>query len=171
MQITTPPEVTLHETRESDLCCIENMMQFYNYDLSQWYPIEFDASGLYKIRSKAEYWANPRVLPYIIRVTDNLAGFAVVDDEVIHHQSTYSLGYFFIARRYRGRGVGTSAFSALLRRFPGAWEVYHLAQNEAAAHFWPKTLQKVHAVNVTISGEIIHDDAAILYRFTVPGAI
>jgi predicted acetyltransferase len=165
MPLSTQPTVKLREARGPDLCCIENMMQFYNYELSRWYPIEFDSAGLFAIRSKTDYWANPRVVPYLIRVDDKLAGFAVIDDEVLHSQSEYSLGYFFVARRYRGRGVGTSAFKELLHRFPGAWEVYHLAQNEAAARFWPLALQQAHILNATVSEEVIHGDASIMRRF------
>ena len=171
MPDTMPPIVTLHEADASDLGCIENMMQFYNYELSQWHPIEFESSGLYGIRSKAEYWAKPQVRPYLIRVNENLAGFAVVDDEIVHPQSTHNLGYFFVARRYRGHGIGSTAFLALLQRFPGAWEVYHLAKNEAAARFWPMVFAKEGAVNVSVSNEVIHDEPSVLYRFTVHSAI
>ncbi len=164
---TDPPQVTLCEAHGLDLNCIENMMQFYNYDLSQWYPIEFDVGGLYKIRSKAEYWANPRTLPYLIRVNDSLAGFAVVDHENVHPESAFNLGYFFVARRYRGQGIATAAFSALLPRFPGLWEVYHLGLNEAAARFWPTAFERVGVSEVAVSNEVIHNDASVLYRFTV----
>ena len=164
---TEPSSVTLHEARGQDLDCIENMMQFYNYDLSQWYPIDFDSNGLYKLRPKAQYWANPRTCPFLIRVNESLAGFAVVDDEVVNPESAYSLGYFFVAKRYRRHGIATAAFSALLPRFPGAWEIYHLAQNEAAARFWPSAFERAGICEITRHNEVIDDDASIIYRFTV----
>ena len=142
MPISPPPAVKLHKAQEADLPCIENMMQFYIYDLSQWYPNELNANGLYNLRPKVEYWGSPCVTPFLIRANENLAGFAVVDNEIVHPESTYNLGYFFVARRYRQQGIGTTAFASLLRHCPGAWEVYHLAQNASAARFWPGVFEK-----------------------------
>jgi predicted acetyltransferase len=160
------PLVTLHNARPDRLQCIENMMQFYNYDLSANYPIDFNANGKYSIASKDAYWAKPRVHPYLIRVANDLAGFAVVDDEVVSPHCSYNLGYFFVARRYQGRGVGATALSALLKRFPGTWEIYHLARNAPAAHFWAKVLRVPNVENLTVSNQIIHEDESVLYRFT-----
>lgn len=142
-------------------------MQFYNYELSQWYPIEFGANGLFQIQSKKSYWANPNTYPCLIRVGEAIAGFAVVDNETTAPQSIYNLGYFFIARRYRSKGVGTTAFRSLLQSRPGAWEVYHLAQNVSAEQFWPLALAKAKVNNLTTSTEVIHSETSILHRFTV----
>ena len=160
--------VELVEARGADLGAIENLMQFYNYELSRWYPIEFDASGLYAIRSKAAYWAEPGVRPFLIRADGELAGFAVVDDEVVDPVFDFNLGYFFVGRRHRGRGVGTAAFRALLQRFPGAWEIYHLALNEPARHFWPAALRQVQPRSLEAIEATIHGQASVLYRFTFP---
>jgi predicted acetyltransferase len=162
--------VTLHDARPDHLQCIENMMQFYNYDLSASYPVEFNTNGNYSIASKEDYWSNPRVRPYLIRVADDLAGFAVVDDEVISSRYCHNLGYFFVTRRYQGRGVGTAAFAALLQRFPGTWEVYHLAKNDPAARFWARALRAANVDQLSISNQIIHEDDSFLYRFTTASA-
>jgi hypothetical protein len=45
----------------ADLPCIENLMQFYNYDLSQWCEVKFGDDGRYQLQPKAAYWANPTV--------------------------------------------------------------------------------------------------------------
>jgi len=165
MQNTEPSAAVLQEAQPSDLSRIENMMQFYNYELSEWYPIEFDTTGRYHVSSKTAYWANQRTQPFVIRVNAHLAGFAVVDDELVHPQSTYNLGYFFVARRYRHQGIGAAMLSALLRRCPGRWEVYHLAGNEAAGGFWPAALKKAGIASFATSNEVIHNEASVLYRF------
>ena len=146
-------------------------MQFYNYELSQWYPIDFSMTGLYSIHSKAGYWATAGVAPYLIKANGNLAGFAVVDGEVIDPRCAYNLGYFFVARRYRKQGVGLAMFSTLLKLFPGAWEVYHLAKNQSAAQFWPSAFEKAGVVGINTSSEVIHDEASVLYRFSAVSTI
>lgn len=73
-------KAVLVEAKGDDLLCIENLMQFYQYALSQSYPLSFADNGLYTVRSKQSYWSKPSVRPYLIRVGTALAGFAVVDD-------------------------------------------------------------------------------------------
>ena len=43
---------------------------------------------------------------------------------------------FFIARRYRKRGVGAAVAREIWRRIPGAWEVRVMEGNEPARAFW-----------------------------------
>lgn len=167
MSLSTP--LSLDEAQPQDLRCIEGLMQFYNYELSQWYPVEFGDPGLYAIRSKAEYWARPDVRPYLLRTPKGLAGFAVVDGEVVDPASQHNLGYLFVGRRYRGQGLAAQAVSALLKRFPGAWKVYHLALNTQAQGFWPVALARTGVGDAVATNEPVHGEASVMYRFTVPG--
>lgn len=162
--------VTLEDARPDFLDCIEAMMQFYNYELSADYPIEFTVSGRYPISSKAEYWSDPQVRPFIIRAGSEIAGFAVVDDHVVTTGPMYSLGYFFVARRYQGQGVGRLAFEALLQRIPGDWEAFYLAQNASAARFWSKVLPLAPVRNLEVTNQVIDGDEAVLYRFSTAPA-
>lgn len=166
--VAPQPVTTLTPISPTDLAglaCIENLMQFYNYELSQWYEIEFASNGLYPIRSKASYWAQAGVMPWLIHVDGQLAGFAVVDAEVIDSASQYNLGYFFIARRYRGRGVGKAAFEQLLARFAGAWEVYYLVKNQVAAGFWASILPRAGVQQLSSANMLIHEQESLIYRF------
>ena len=122
------------------LSIIENLMQLYNYDLSQWYPIQLTPDGRFKLRPKTAYWARSDVHPYLIHHAGELAGFAVIDGDVYHPDSDYSLGYFFLTRRFRGAGVADDALRDILMRHPGRWEIYHLTANIAADRFWQRVL-------------------------------
>ena len=150
----------------NELACIENMMQFYNYDLSESLPLDFAETGLYAIRPKAQYWSKPGVAPFVIYVDDELAGFAVVDGEVIQPQSQYNMGYFFIARRYRGRGVGKQAASKIFAQLPGAWEVYFYTNNKTASRFWDGVVIKSSAHAVAASAQIIDGEPCTLFSFS-----
>ena len=66
------------------------------------------------MRSKAEYWAKPSTRPFLITVNDEVAGFITVDDEVTHPEANFSIGYFFVGRKFRGSGVGAAAVKKLL---------------------------------------------------------
>jgi predicted acetyltransferase len=150
----------------ADLVCIERLMQFYNYELSAYYPIDFSPDGRMVISDKADYWASAGVHPYLIHVGAALAGFAVVDGEVILPASQHSLGYFYVARRYQGQGVARVALQTLLARHPGSWEIYYLERNLQAAAFWSKALPQSACRGLSCSTETVDDGTAIVYRFS-----
>jgi predicted acetyltransferase len=166
---TPDSQVSLRAASIADLARIENMMEFYNYDFSEWYPIAISETGLFALRPKTEYWARPGVKPFIMRVGAELAGFAVVDDEVIDAEAEYNLGYFFVARRHRRAGVGRKAAELLFARFSGNWELYHLVQNTTAGAFWKSVLGHLDCRKLRQSEEVVAGDAACLFRFSLPG--
>jgi predicted acetyltransferase len=160
--------VTLRAAERAHWPAIENLLQFYFYELSAWYPIRFGADGRYPIGAKSDYLAHPGTHGWLILVDGELAGLAIVDDELADARRDVNLGYFFVARRFRGRGVGAAAFSGLLARYPGAWELYYLARNEPAAAFWPKAFARAGVHDVAISNVVAHDEACVMHRFAAP---
>jgi len=160
--------VTLRAADRPQWPVIENLLQFYNYELSAWYPIVLGEDGRYPIGFKTGYLAQPGTQAWLILADGELAGFAVVDDELVDARRDLNLGYFFVARRFRGRGIGAAAFGGLLARYPGAWELYYLARNAAAAGFWPKAFECAGVREVAVSGETVHGQACVMNRFVSP---
>ncbi|MBB5205184.1 putative acetyltransferase [Inhella inkyongensis] len=146
--------------------CIEHLMQFFNYELSAWYPVRLAEHGLYTLRPKGPYWAEPRTQPFLLRVDGELAGFAVVDGECVEPaRSRYNLGYFFLVRRFRGRGLARQALVQLLQALPGAWEIYYLARNAYAEHFWGPALSALPLVGLERQERVIDDEPSVWFRF------
>ncbi len=166
---TNPTECHLRRATAADHSRIENLMQFYNYDLSESYPLSFGENGLYTLRPKQDYWSAPTVHPYLIEVGTALAGFAVVDQEVVAPTSTYNLGYFFIGRRFRHQGIGKQIVRQLLQHYPGEWEIYHLRENDAAKQFWSSVITTAGIADVKFSEQRIDDEICVLYRFSSIG--
>lgn len=160
--------VTLRAADRPQWPVIENLLQFYQYELSAWYPIAFGEDGRYAIASRADYLAQPGTQAWLILADGELAGFAVVDDELLDPRRDLNLGYFFVARRFRGRGIGAAAFGGLLARYPGAWELYYLARNGAAAAFWPKAFERAGVREVAVSEATVQGAAYVLHRFDSP---
>lgn len=166
---TNPTECRLRRATAADHSRIENLMQFYNYDLSESYPLSFDETGLYALRPKQAYWSTPTVHPYLIDVDGELAGFAVVDQEVVAPTSTFNLGYFFVGRRFRQKGIGKQIVCQLLQRYPGTWEIYHLRENEAARRFWSSVIATAGIVDANITEQLIDGEMCVLYTFASTG--
>ena len=162
--------VTLRAADRGQWPAIENLLQFYFYELSAWYPVSFGQDGRYAIGSKADYLGHAGTQAWLILVDGELAGCAVIDDERVDPRCDVNLGYFFVGRRFRGRGIGSAAFGGLLARYPCAWELYYLARNEAAAGFWPKAFERAGVRDVVVSSAIAHDEACVMHRFVSPVA-
>lgn len=161
--------IQLVAASSEDWFSIENMMQFYNYDLSEYYPIQFASSGKYSLASKQDYWAKPGVFPFLIKADDELAGFAVIDDEDLAPNTDFSMGYFFISRRFRNLGIGRMVAHQLFSRFPGRWQVYYLRHNKMAAHFWPSAISTAGVSGLQRSSQIIHGEDCVLFQFATAG--
>jgi len=112
--------VTLRAAKRAQWPVLENLLQFYFYELSAWYPIRLGDDGRLAVPPRGDYLALPGTQAWLILADDELAGLAIVDDDLIDPRNDLNLGYFFVARRFRGRGVGAAAFSGLLARYPGA---------------------------------------------------
>ncbi|MFZ6814366.1 GNAT family N-acetyltransferase [Undibacterium sp. Rencai35W] len=163
--IFTDNQVAICVATKADLYRIENMMQFYNYDFSEWHDIDLSETGLFRLQPKEAYWSQSNVKPFLIKMNDKLAGFAVIDDELTHDSSNYNLDYFFILRRYRGKGIAQAAIELLLNQFKGNWEIYSLRQNAIAEKFWRKILTQFLGYVVESTDIKIHGEDSCLFRF------
>jgi predicted acetyltransferase len=161
-----PLDTSITAAGADDLARIENLMQFYNYDMSEWLPVDFGPNGLYPIRSKQRYWQQRGVQPYLARVGGELAGFAVVDDECLEPGPQFNVGYFFVARRYRGRGLGHRLAEEVFSRHPGTWQAYHYTCNEPARRFWPKAILRAGGSGLVTRQVVADGSAATLYEFS-----
>ena len=152
-------------TQEADQRKIENLLQFYMYDFSEWLPISFGQDGKFFIHPKADYWANAGTHAYFISVDGEIAGFATIDTDVVDSDTKFSIGYFFVARRFRATGAGTLAAEMLLQRFPGTWQIYHVNANTGAGAFWKKVVPRLSWGNFSTRVHEIHGYECTLYKF------
>ncbi|CAB3740922.1 hypothetical protein LMG22037_06432 [Paraburkholderia phenoliruptrix] len=159
------PQIELKQAEKADHQLIVNLMQFYNYDFSEWVPLSFADDGFFAIRPKLEYLSSPTTIPLLILIDAQIAGFVIVDDEVHAAGAQHNIGYFFVARRYRGLGVGTRVVSDLLCKFPGRWQIWHVRENLGAAAFWAKIVPVVSDGKYVVHSLPIDDCNATLYRF------
>jgi len=158
--------IELQEALPSDLSRIEGLMQFHLYELSEWQPITFWDTGMYRLGSKHKYWKGDGVFPFLIRVDGELAGFAVVDNRVVYPDTQYNLGYFFVGRRYRDSGAGEAVAKDLFKRFKGPWEIQHSSKDEAARAFWNRAIKAAKAKELTISEQLVADELCTHHRFS-----
>jgi len=130
--------VSVVEASAEEAFIFNNLGELYVHDFSEIVLSELNEAGRFDHDFLRHCWGRGNQIPYLIRVADRLAGFAIVGrgsrltgDPVVH-----DLSEFFIVRRYRRQGIGTCAAATLFGLRRGTWEVRERAGNAAAHAFW-----------------------------------
>lgn len=154
----TAESVSLDAAIESDGPLLANLLELYIHDLSAVFSeLEIGADGRFGYRRLPLYWSDPgQRLPFLIRASGRLAGFALVQRRSTTDAATqrYDLAEFFVLRRYRRRGVGRQAASLLWERLPGQWTVRVAEDNRNALAFWRPVIESFANGRVTESTSV-----------------
>ncbi|MGF0238462.1 GNAT family N-acetyltransferase [Rhodococcus sp. IEGM1300] len=159
------PLIELHAAQRDELQTIENLMQFYLYDFSEWLPLKFADHGFYSNQIETAYWRNPATRPFLIKVDDEIAGFVTVDDNTHIDGAEHNIGYMFVGRRWRGRGVAKFVVSTLLSQIPGQWQIFHIDANQPARLFWANAMAQLEGVEYTLHQQSVDGYPSTFYRF------
>ncbi len=86
----------------------KNLMQFYYYDFSEYLKYDVEIDGLFpQYPNLEDYWENENnKFPYIVKMEANYVGFVLVRCINTEEQNYFSIGEFFILRKYRRQGIG-----------------------------------------------------------------
>jgi len=129
---------------------IENLMQFYMYDFSNYVDLDVEADGLFKAyKDLALYWNDKNRFPYIIQTQNTYAGFALVRWIETPQQSHYSIAEFFVMNKYRRAGIGKTIANQLFNLHKGNWEVFQKETNKPAQLFWHSVIDTYTKGNFT----------------------
>jgi predicted acetyltransferase len=117
---------------------LEHLVQLYLHDLSGVGGWDLRDDGTYGTDLLDGCWSGASRRPFLLRVADSLAGFAVVDrgSHVSDRSDVWDMAEFFVVNRWRQAGVGRSAARQLFAEFPGDWEVRPFPGYAPAERFW-----------------------------------
>lgn len=132
---------TLRIVQNQEKDSLNNIMQYYFYDFSEFLPIDVEQNGSFKDYTELDYYFNKRDshVPYFIEVEGKLAGFVLVKREA---DETYSIAEFFIMKRYRKNGLGKSVALQVFDLYKGSWYVMQIKPNLPAQAFWRNVVQE-----------------------------
>ncbi|KPG95484.1 GCN5 family acetyltransferase [Pseudomonas sp. RIT-PI-q] len=159
------PLIELHAAQRDELETIENLMQFYMYDFSEWLPLKLGGRGFFNVQPQLDYWRNPATRPFLINVDGELAGFVTLDNQTLLPGAEHNIGYFFVSRRFRGQGVAKFVVSTLLSQFPGQWQIFHIDANLPARRFWARVMPELAQGEFTRHQLPVDGYPCTFYRF------
>ena len=157
-----------------DYLTIQNMARFYVYDLSRYCGFISEdwacpADGLYECFDFKKYFEEPTRRAFLIQVGNELAGFALLNQEGRYPDTTWNMGEFFILAKFQGKGLGYLVASELWSMYPGLWEVSVIPENKHGLVFWRKTIARFTAGNYQEEIKTINYDTQqpqrIIFRF------
>lgn len=134
--------IILEKVEKQDEFILQNLMQFYIYEFSQYIPtIKLEANGLFAPYPLEEYWTNPNLHPFFIKKEDEFIGFALVESGSTGEPS--SIVEFFIGSKHKGKGYGKAAATKVFHMFPGNWEIIQIEKNYPAQAFWRGLIKNI----------------------------
>ena len=147
MTDTTLTNIRIDPAKRSERRLLDGLMQFYFYDFSEMEPEEsgfmhFDARGGFGPYVYMDaYWREPERHPLLIRAGDKPVGFALLNNHsYLGGTVERNMGEFFVARKYRRRGIAAEAVRQILAAYPGRWEIAVMERNIGAKAFWPRAI-------------------------------
>lgn len=135
-------DLVLEEAKIEQKHIIENLLELYNYDFTEFVPDDVDENGRYGYDPLKYYWNESGRHVFIVKVDLHIAGFVMIrsieDDSCT---PIFSIAEFFIMKKYRKKGIGTQVAIRIFSMFQGEWEVAELEENVPAQNFWRRVIK------------------------------
>ncbi|MBN9259599.1 MAG: GNAT family N-acetyltransferase [Hyphomicrobium sp.] len=143
--------VQIARARADEVHTLSRLMQLYLHDFSEFAPFEsphgeLGHDGIFAYPHLDAYWSEPNREPLLVHIAGRLAGFVLVNDwSALGRPVDFAIAEFFVARKYRRRGIGTEIARQVIGERPGRWEIAVLADNWPALAFWRRAIPAVHS--------------------------
>ena len=122
-----------------DYPALQQMLELYQYELSDIWPQEADAQARYGY-DLARHRQGESFHAYVALVGSQYAGFALVAPARVTRSEGCWMEQFFVLKRFRQQGAGFALARHVMDQHPGAWEIGQMQANSAAQAFWRKTI-------------------------------
>ena len=123
---------------------LRNLMEKYDYELSQYGGDDVNKLGLYGFDYLDNYWQDgAKRWAFFIKVNGKLAGFAMIISDYFYlddKETDYVMSDFFVMYKYRNAGVGKFAANYLFGIFKGVWQLNTIDKNISSVEFWKKVV-------------------------------
>ncbi len=145
-------KVKIVEALNTTVSIVKTLARFYAYEMTAYTGFPCPEDGLFFCRDDA-YWRDPTNTYFLIKVDDEIAGFAVIDHIGANQIVDANVADFLVLPKFRRRGVGTRSACQIFNNFNGNWEVMQLPENSSAISFWTSVIRQYTCGRYTTSQE------------------
>jgi predicted acetyltransferase len=137
-------DVSFRRASLDERVLLQNLAQFYCHDFSEVLELHVGEDGRFADMDLAPYWLDEWRHPFLLRVDDRLAGFALICErsKISGESGVFDMTEFFVLRGFRRHGVGRAGAFAAFDRFQGRWEVRQRTENANATAFWRRVISE-----------------------------
>lgn len=158
--------ITVKKAFTDDKEIIRNLVQFYQYDFTDFGGEHLGQDAKFHYKHLDSYWKEGDRHPFLIFADEEIAGFSFVNGHsLLGNEDVHSIAEFFILRYFRGLGIGLDAAAKIVSFFPGKWEVSQTYQNKGAQKFWMKFMKAT--VNDKFERIDLEKEKKIVLKFKV----
>lgn len=123
---------------------LANLLEKYEYELSQYDGRTFDAQGLFNYEYLDNYFNDEDRFAYFIYSNGRVAGFALINKiPECEQPCDWSVAEFFIAYPYRRKRIASRAMVEIFRHHTGFWHIKYNNKNLAGVGFWNNMAQAI----------------------------
>jgi predicted acetyltransferase len=135
-------DLELRKAQLHDYPALQQMLELYQYELSDIWPQEADAEAKYGYNLE-RHRHGERFCAHVAMQGSQYLGFALVAPAIVTRKEGNWMEQFFILKRFRRSGAGYALAKHVLFSHPGAWEVGQMPANLAAQVFWRRVIEQV----------------------------
>ena len=161
--------LTIHQATAKDFPALEQLLELYQYDLSEIWLQDLDEHGRYGFDLTRHKRAEGS-RAYIAQGGLQYVGFALTAPAIVTRTEGTWMEQFFILKRYRNSGAGRALAKHVLLAHPGSWEIGQIAGNIAACTFWRKVIGEITAGQFTELQVTEGWWQGVVQQFNIPNA-
>jgi predicted acetyltransferase len=130
------------QARAEDFAALEQLLELYQYELSDIWPQDLDAQGRYGY-DLSRHRLGERFFAHVALDDSRHVGLALVAPAIVTRTEGCWIEQFFVLKRHRRSGVGLALAQHVFQSHPGAWEVGQMPANLAAQAFWRRVIARI----------------------------
>ncbi len=128
--------VDVHKAKPKDFRALQQMLELYQYELSDIWQQDSDAEARYGFDLDPYRKGGDRFHAHVALEGTQFVGFALVAPALVTRKKGSWMDQFFILKKFRRRGAGRALAAHVFQSHPGPWEVGQMFENIAAQAFW-----------------------------------
>ena len=142
--------ISLYKVSLNDKTLLDNLLQLYLYDLSEFVPLEISPQGKYEQTMSPKYVSSFEKSAYIIHAELHIIGFVLVEP----YGEYIKINDLFVLNMWRNKGVGSAVVNILLKKGKPLLCEFH-TRNELAKFFWTNIMKNpLHKLTSTENAEV-----------------